>query len=70
MDGSTANPLPSRGRSGMAESLISAHGSMMAGMTAAAKWMTAVSGVKPAFGTVPEGVEVYPRYGGQESFTS
>jgi beta-galactosidase len=34
-----------------------------AGMVAAAKWMTDVSGVKPAFGTVPEGVEVYPRHG-------
>ena len=34
-----------------------------AGMTAAAKWMTNVSGVKPAMGPVPEGVEVYPRYG-------
>jgi beta-galactosidase len=32
-------------------------------MSAAAKWMTDVSGVKPAFGVVPEGVEVYPRYG-------
>jgi beta-galactosidase len=31
-------------------------------MAAAAKWMAAVSGVKPALGTVPEGVEVYPRY--------
>jgi beta-galactosidase len=34
-----------------------------AGMTAAAKWMTEVSGVKPALGPVPDGVEVYPRYG-------
>ena len=32
-------------------------------MTAAAKWMTDVSGVKPALGAVPEGIEVYPRYG-------
>ena len=32
-------------------------------MTAAAKWMTDVSGVKPALGKVPDGVEVYPRYG-------
>ena len=32
-------------------------------MTAAAKWMTEVSGVKPALGAVPEGIEVYPRYG-------
>ena len=34
-----------------------------AGMSAAAKWMTDVSGVKPALGAVPEGVDVYPRYG-------
>ena len=34
-----------------------------AGMAAAAKWMTEVSGVKPALGEVPEGVEVNPRYG-------
>ena len=34
-----------------------------AGMAAAAKWMTEISGVKPALGPVPEGVEVYPRYG-------
>jgi beta-galactosidase len=33
------------------------------GMAAAAKWMTEVSGVKPALGAVPDGVEVYPRYG-------
>jgi beta-galactosidase len=33
------------------------------GMTSAAKWMTLVSGVKPALGPVPDGVEVYPRYG-------
>ena len=32
-------------------------------MTAAAKWMADVSDVKPALGPVPEGVEVYPRYG-------
>jgi beta-galactosidase len=32
-------------------------------MTSAAKWMTDVSGVKPALGPVPEGVEVCPRYG-------
>ena len=32
-------------------------------MAAAAKWMTDVSGVKPALGAVPEGIEVYPRYG-------
>jgi beta-galactosidase len=32
-------------------------------MVAAAKWMADVSGVKPALGAVPEGVEVYPRYG-------
>jgi beta-galactosidase len=34
-----------------------------AGMSAAAKWMTEISGVKPALGPVPEGVEVYPRHG-------
>ncbi|HEV2349048.1 MAG TPA: beta-galactosidase [Terriglobia bacterium] len=34
-----------------------------AGMVAAAKWMTGISGVKPALGPVPAGVEVYPRYG-------
>ena len=34
-----------------------------AGMAAATKWMTDVSGVKPALGEVPEGVEVNPRYG-------
>jgi beta-galactosidase len=34
-----------------------------AGMAAAAKWMTEISGVKPALGAVPPGVEVYPRYG-------
>jgi beta-galactosidase len=32
-------------------------------MNAAAKWMADVSGVKPALGPVPDGVEVYPRYG-------
>ena len=32
-------------------------------MNAAAKWMADVSGVKPALGAVPDGVEVYPRYG-------
>src|SRR6266849_3225826 len=32
-------------------------------MATAAKWMADVSGVKPALGTVPDGVEVYPRYG-------
>ncbi|MGC1619765.1 MAG: Beta-galactosidase C-terminal domain [Candidatus Acidiferrum sp.] len=32
-------------------------------MKAAAKWMTDISGVKSAFGPVPDGVEVYPRYG-------
>jgi beta-galactosidase len=31
-------------------------------MSAAAKWMIDVSGVKPAMGPVPDGVEVYPRY--------
>jgi beta-galactosidase len=34
-----------------------------AGMAAAAKWMSEVSGVKPALGRVPDGIEVYPRYG-------
>lgn len=34
-----------------------------AGMAAAAKWMTGVSGVKPALGPVHAGVEVYPRHG-------
>jgi beta-galactosidase len=34
-----------------------------AGMAAAAKWMAEVSGVKPALGPVPDGVEVDPRYG-------
>jgi len=34
-----------------------------AGMAAAAKWMTETSGVMPVLGSVPEGVEVYPRYG-------
>lgn len=32
-------------------------------MAEAAKWMTETSGVKPAFGVVPAGVEVSPRYG-------
>ncbi len=32
-------------------------------MARAAKWMTDVSGVKPALGAVPDGVEVDPRYG-------
>ncbi len=36
-----------------------------AGMRQAAKWMTAVSGVKPALGPVPDGVEVTARYGGR-----
>ena len=34
-----------------------------AGMAAAAKWMSEVSGVKPALRPVPDGIEVYPRYG-------
>ena len=33
------------------------------GMAAAASWMSEVSGVKPALGPVPDGIEVYPRYG-------
>ncbi len=32
-------------------------------LKSAAKWMTDVSGVKPAMGPVPDSVEVYPRYG-------
>jgi beta-galactosidase len=36
-------------------------------MAAAALWMTEVSGVKPALGAVPEGVEVLPRYGGKSA---
>jgi beta-galactosidase len=32
-------------------------------MAQATNWMIEVSGVKPAFGPVPDGVEVYPRYG-------
>lgn len=32
-------------------------------MNSAAKWMTTISGVNPALGPVPDGVEVYPRYG-------
>jgi beta-galactosidase len=34
-----------------------------AGMATAAKWVADVSGVKAALGPVPDGVEVYPRYG-------
>jgi beta-galactosidase len=34
-------------------------------MAKAANWMTEVSNVKPALGPVPDGVEVYPRYGAQ-----
>ncbi len=34
-----------------------------AGMEKAAAWMTSISHVKPAFGPVPKGVEVDPRYG-------
>ena len=34
-----------------------------AAMQSAAKWMTGVSGVKPVLASVPEGVDVYPRYG-------
>ena len=34
-------------------------------MAAAAKWMADISGVKPALGRVPEGIEVLPRYGAQ-----
>jgi len=32
-------------------------------MQSAAKWMTDVSGVKPVLPSVPDGVDVYPRYG-------
>src|SRR3974390_321496 len=32
-------------------------------MKQAAAWMADISGVKAALGSVPEGVEVYPRYG-------
>jgi len=32
-------------------------------LVAAAKWMTEVSGVKSAMESVPDGVDVYPRYG-------
>ena len=32
-------------------------------MAQAANWMTETSNVKPALGPVPDGVEVYPRYG-------
>jgi beta-galactosidase len=38
-----------------------------AGVEAAAEWMTGVSGVKSALGAVPEGVEVYPRYGNNKA---
>lgn len=33
------------------------------GMAEGAKWMTLISNVKPAFGPVPKGVEVDPRFG-------
>jgi beta-galactosidase len=36
-------------------------------MQKAAQWMTDVSGVRPAFGPVPQGVDVYPRYSGNHS---
>lgn len=32
------------------------------GMTEAARWLTSISDVKPAFASVPKGVEVSPRY--------
>jgi beta-galactosidase len=32
-------------------------------MQKAAQWMIDVSGVQPALGLVPQGVDVYPRYG-------
>lgn len=34
-------------------------------MERAAQWMVSTSGVKPAFGEVPAGIEVCPRYGAQ-----
>jgi len=34
-------------------------------MQSAAKWMTDVSGVKSVLPSVPEGIDVYPRYGGR-----
>jgi beta-galactosidase len=34
-------------------------------MQQASQWMTSTSGVKPAFGNVPDGIEVCPRYGAQ-----
>jgi beta-galactosidase len=34
-------------------------------MQKAAQWMTTTSGVKPALGNVPDGIEVCPRYGAQ-----
>jgi beta-galactosidase len=34
-------------------------------MQSAAKWMAEVSGVKPVLPSVPDGVDVYPRYGGR-----
>ena len=34
-----------------------------AGMANAAQWMSEASGVKPALGPVPDGIEVCPRYG-------
>jgi beta-galactosidase len=37
------------------------------GMAEAARWMTSISNVKPAFGPVPNGVEVGPRYGGDHT---
>jgi beta-galactosidase len=37
------------------------------GMAEAARWMTSISNVKPAFGPVPKGVEVSPRYGGDHT---
>ena len=37
------------------------------GMAQAAAWMTSISNVQPAFGPVPRGVEVNPRYGGDHT---
>lgn len=36
-------------------------------MAQAAKWIAATSGLKPAFGMVPDGVDVYPRYGAHDT---
>ena len=63
MAGSTDNPLPSRARSARARITYLGAWLDKKTMAEAASWMTDVSGVKPALGPVPDGVEVYPRYG-------